>query len=149
MLNRRLVSGIQSGSSVLALFASFILVCLSGLVFVAVIARYFFNKPLVFVDEVGGYMFLVIVFLGLAHVTKINEHIRVELVVSRLPDKMQELATKVAIVLAISFTIFFLLAVFRLAWSYYFEHTVHPGSLGTPLWLPAGAMVIGAAFMLL
>lgn len=58
-------------------------------IFCQVFLRVFFNHPLFFAEELSRYAFLWMVFLGLSYATLHDKHIRVSLVVSKFPRKVQ------------------------------------------------------------
>lgn len=60
------------------------------LVLAEVVTRYFFNRPLGLADEFGGYALVAITFLGLAYTLKEKAHVRVTMVVDRLPPQGQK-----------------------------------------------------------
>ncbi len=64
--------------SVLALFGRTAIVCYE------VVSRSVFNEPTTWVTEISTYVFVAIVFLGLAPAQKANRHIQVEVLVSQL-----------------------------------------------------------------
>lgn len=77
-----LVGGTAKVASVLGGMAA---LAITGLVSLDVLMRYFVNAPLLFVDEIAGFLQLVIVFWGLAHTFRSGGHVRVDLVTSLLP----------------------------------------------------------------
>jgi TRAP-type C4-dicarboxylate transport system permease small subunit len=60
------------------------IVGLVGLVLVEIIGRSFFNFSTMIADEYSGYLYLSIVFLGLAYGLNHQSHIRITIITSRL-----------------------------------------------------------------
>ena len=62
-----------------------------------VVFRYGFNNPILGTVEISEYMLVCIVFLGLGYTQLIKGHIRIELVLERLPEKLQHILRIVAL----------------------------------------------------
>lgn len=56
-----------------------------------VIARYVFNAPFSWSEELARYLFLWLVFLGASQAMRRNEHIAVGLLIDRLPFRVRQL----------------------------------------------------------
>ena len=52
-----------------------------------VLMRYVFNSPTVWSFEISGYLYLVLVLLGVSHVHRIDKHINIEFIGTRLSMK--------------------------------------------------------------
>lgn len=72
-----------------AFASSLIVVILMGLVTADVTGRYVFNKPVPMTYEVGSFMLVFIVFLGMAYTQRMGAHIRVEFLTLRMPPKVR------------------------------------------------------------
>jgi len=57
------------------------------LVVVEVFTRYVLDRPLMVADEVSAYMLVALSFLGLAYTWRQGGHVRITILVSRLPSK--------------------------------------------------------------
>jgi TRAP-type C4-dicarboxylate transport system permease small subunit len=57
---------------------------MTGLIAFDVLMRYFLNEPQLFVDEVVGFLQVLVVFWGLAYTFQVRGHIRVDLVTNHL-----------------------------------------------------------------
>ena len=55
-----------------------------------VFLRYAFNAPTIWANEVSSYLLLVMVFMGAAYALREKAHIRIDVVVSRLPRQVQD-----------------------------------------------------------
>ncbi|MBI4285657.1 MAG: TRAP transporter small permease [Chloroflexi bacterium] len=64
--------------------SAFLIFVIMILVTVDVLSRGIWRKSLVFADEYAGYLFVGVVFLGLAHTSRSGAHIGVDLIVGRL-----------------------------------------------------------------
>ena len=91
-MRSRVVSSITTITTVARIFhggASVALVGMMGVIVVGVTSRYFFNSPIIGSFELTRLALAVLVTLALAHTALEKGHIRVELLVSRLPQRGQ------------------------------------------------------------
>ena len=72
-----------------ALGSSMIVVVLMVLVTADVTGRYVFNKPVPMTYEVGSFMLVFIVFLGMAYTQRMGSHIRVEFLTLRMSPRVR------------------------------------------------------------
>lgn len=63
-----------------------------GIIFFQVIMRYMFNNSLPWSEELGKFFFVWISWLGISIGHRRNEHIRITLIVDKLPRKFNRLA---------------------------------------------------------
>ena len=71
----------------------FFLVVLFLNVLVQIIMRSVFNHPLTFTEEISRYAYCWMIFLGLSYGTKHAKHIRLDVLVNKLPDIVQLIIT--------------------------------------------------------
>lgn len=114
-----------------------------------VVARRVFNAPFLFVEEVSGYVVLGIVFLGLAHTMKVGGHIRVTAVIERIRGRARAALLGTCLLLAMAWAGVVLAGAIYQVREYYTQHVLSFAYLQTPLWIPAGLMVVGAALLVL
>ena len=98
---------------------------------VDVFLRYVFNAPTIWINEASRYALLMVTFLGLAYTRKLDAHIRVDFITSRLPKRLQDWARVID-------SVVFLVVVsilFYLTWGL-FMGSVERGSTSTSLWDP-------------
>ena len=120
-----------------------IVFALMFLVLAEVFSRYVIGSAMGISDEIGGYVFVVIVMLGLAYTWKEKGHTRIEFMVNLLPPKIRQRVRMGMLILAVVF-------IPILIWSstdmviYSFAHgTKSQTWLRTPLAWPQLFMVIG------
>jgi TRAP-type C4-dicarboxylate transport system permease small subunit len=75
------IGGIAKAASLLGGLATLVIAAATTL---DVLLRYFLNQPLLGVDEIAGFLQVLIVFWGCAHAFRGGGHIRVDLVTSHL-----------------------------------------------------------------
>jgi len=112
-----------------------------------VVARYAFNHSLGGVDEICGYLLVAMVFLGLAFTASSDEHIRVEIVFSRLGAWKQHLFRAVTMILFLAFCIILTKLSYDFAVVNYVRDLRSSYMWRTPLWIPVSAMPLGFAMM--
>lgn len=129
--------------------ACFALLILTFLMTVSVFARYLFNSPLLFADELSIYLFLVIIFLGLEYTWIKREHIRIEFIIQHIPAKIQNYYEGVLHIIWLFFSALLLAGTLNLVISFY-QQNVHSFTvLETALWIPALIMPIGMIIFLI
>jgi TRAP-type C4-dicarboxylate transport system permease small subunit len=68
-----------------------------------VVSRYFFGKPLVWVEEVATYSFIWTTFLGAALALKYDRHVKIDTFIGHLPERAGAVARAVVFLVIIAF----------------------------------------------
>jgi TRAP-type C4-dicarboxylate transport system permease small subunit len=68
-----------------------------------VISRYFFGKPLVWVEEVATYSFIWTTFLGAALALKYDRHVKIDTFIGHLPERAGAVARALVFLVIIAF----------------------------------------------
>jgi TRAP-type C4-dicarboxylate transport system permease small subunit len=121
---------------------------MTGLIAFDVLMRYFLNLPQLFVDEVAGFLQVLVVFWGLAHTFRSGGHIRVDLVTRLLPAPVRAWLRVVTLgvgILLLGVVAWVTGASAWTAWDYGRVSTV----MLYPLWLPMLLIPTGLALMAL
>jgi TRAP-type C4-dicarboxylate transport system permease small subunit len=94
-------------------------------------------------DAYAGYSIAATLFLALPDTLRNGDHIRVTLVLQKLPARLRHgfEAWCLAAGLGLALTLAFYAC--RMAWFSYTTHDVSPASDATPLWIPQLAMALG------
>ncbi len=119
------------------------LLALAATIGYEVAARYLFNAPTSWVSEVGGYLLVAIVFLGLAAAQRGGSHIRVELLLDHLPPRAALELQHIANWIGVVFVIFCAWQSAAFTAGEYVNGTRSWGLLSTPQWIPQLPMAIG------
>jgi TRAP-type C4-dicarboxylate transport system permease small subunit len=142
----RLVSRIVGAGAVLSGVSVLLIL---GLVCVEVIMRQGFNRSTMIADEIGGYLNVAVVFLGMAYTLREGGFIRVEILYDRLTGAFRRAADLFSIVVSLAFTL-------ALGWylashvAYAWQHGTRANSvLQTPEWLPQSVTVLGCIVLAL
>ena len=119
------------------------------LLLVEVLTRYILRSPLSIADEMGGYLLVSITFMGLAYTWKEKGHVRVSLLISRLPDKLAHLLRFITLILATVFTLPLMKACYDLVSDSLLFESRSGSWLRTPLAYPQAILLIGAIILFL
>ena len=114
-----------------------------------VLTRYIFRSPLSIADEMGGYLLVSITFMGLAYTWKEKGHVRVSLLINRLPDRVVHLLRFFTLILATVFTIPLIKACYDLISDSLLFESRSGSWLRTPLAYPQTILLIGAIMLFL
>jgi len=94
-------------------------------------------------DAYAGYSIAGALFLALPDTLRNGDHIRVTLVLQKLPLRVRGWFEAWCLVAGVGLTLFMAYYACNLAWVSYTTHDVSPGSDMTPLWIPQLTMVVG------
>ena len=107
------------------------------------------NRSTLIADEMGGYLLVLIAYLGMAEAYKLGRHIRVDIVTARLPGRLRAWLD-----LALCFVglVALIIVVWRaviMVYRSYAGNVIIPGIFLTPVYLPQTLVVIGLAALAL
>ena len=132
-------------SSVLFAFAM-LAVC------VEVLMRYFFNRPIAWILEICEYILLYMTFLVAAWVLREKSHIRVDIMMNRLNNRLQAFINMITSI--ISAIVCFIIVYFSalLTWDYFIRHVPSMEYLKLPAFLvimiiPFGSFLFAIQFI--
>jgi TRAP-type C4-dicarboxylate transport system permease small subunit len=80
---------VDRAATVASLLGGLATLAITLLVTFDVLMRYFLNAPQLFVDEVSGFLQVLVVFGGLAYTFRARGHVRVDLLTSSLPPAVR------------------------------------------------------------
>ena len=140
ILNRALGWAVNTS----AFGAASIVVILMAMVVADIFGRKVLNKPVPMSYEVGAFMLVFIVFMGLAYSQRQKAHIRVEILTLRMPPKIRAVMDMFAYTLGIG--IYGLIFYETFKWSYHsFEIGEYvAGLVNIPKWPSQFAVAFGA-----
>ncbi len=113
-----------------------------GAVMLGVFAR-LANWDIQGLDAYAGYAIAAALFLALAETLRHGDHIRVTLVLQKLPPATRNVFEYGCLVAAVGLSAYFAWFAGRLVWVSYVTHDISPGSDATPLWIPQTLMALG------
>jgi len=132
-----------------AFFSSIAFILLTGLILIEIFSRAIFNHSTMIADEYSGYFYLAYVFLGLGYTFKENGHIRITIIYSKMPKKIQKIMDFFAGSVALAVIGFVFYRSILLCLESYNYDMRSEGVSETPLYLTQIPMVIGLFFFLL
>ena len=94
------------------LIAGFSLLAMTLMVTMDVTLRYGFNAPTKWANEFSSYLAVLVIFLGISYVLRENAHIRVDVVVRKLPRRAQDWIRVITSVILLGYIII----LFHLTW---------------------------------
>jgi len=112
-----------------------------------VILRYVFNAPSKWVVEVSSYLLIVIVLMGLAYTQKERGHIKVDIILSRLPKAVRPWVELVILVMVLALTIILIYLTAGDFWTSIKLKTVSDSVMAFPLapwqaFIPVGLAIL-------
>lgn len=126
-----------------------IIFLLMVMLLVEVLTRYIFNSPLSIAEEMGGYMLVSITFMGLAYTWKEKGHVRVTLLMSRLPERTARSIRFITLILATAFSVPLIKACYDLLLDSMLFESRSGSWLRTPLVYPQTILLVGAVLLFL
>jgi TRAP-type C4-dicarboxylate transport system permease small subunit len=124
-----------------------VLVAMVLLISVEVVARQF-HYSLEVVDELGGYLLAALTFLSLPVALIGGAFHQVEYVQRRLGTRGRAATGLVFTSLSLTFCLLLAWQLWRLVTRSYASNVFAPTVLGTPLWIPQSAMLLGVAALI-
>jgi TRAP-type C4-dicarboxylate transport system permease small subunit len=121
-----------------AMVASFVTVAL-GIVARAV------NWDIPGLDAYAGYAIAAALFLALPATLLQGEHIRVTLVLERVPPRLRAALEWWGLAAGATVSLYLAYFAVRMVWVSYTTHDTSPGGDASPLWIPQLAMALGCA----
>ena len=145
-LNRLIVALAKVTMAIAALAVLTMCLLVTGAVFV----RYVFDFPVVWVPEIVGYLMVALVFLALGETMLAGSHIKIDLLVSRLPRRPREILELFTLTLSVGVAGFFTWhGVNTMLRSLEYGRRDAFGALNLPLYIPQAALPIGLSVLTL
>jgi tripartite ATP-independent transporter DctM subunit len=142
--DRAIVVRTIEGTSAFAGFvAATALAIMTLIVCYEVISRFVFNAPTSWVTEISTYLFVALVFLGLAEAQRTGAHVRVEVLVDRLGEPARRFLELAGLWLGLFFIVVSAWQMARFTFQEYVHDARDWGLLGTPQWMPQVPVTIG------
>lgn len=148
---RRLGNVIERISDIAGYFSGWLVFLMMLLIVFEVFMRYALHQPPMVADEFSAYMLVALAFFGMAFTWKRGGHVRVTVLVSRLPAKVSSWIRLISLMVGFVFVLL-LVAVSYEFIAYSFEFNLRSSTwLATPLQWPQMTVLIGFVllFMLL
>jgi TRAP-type C4-dicarboxylate transport system permease small subunit len=145
----RLLRGTDSFNGLLVRISGFILGAMVLLVLTEIFVWNAFKVTTLIADEYSAYGLAIIIFLGTGATLRERAHIRITLIIDRLPERIANRVTFAAAALTTIFMGYLGFYLLRMMLSSYNYGSTSGTLTQTPLWIPQAFMVLGAfAFFL-
>ena len=132
-----------------AYLSALLLVSLTLLILTEIFIRYFFNLSTMIADEYGGYLYLALIFLGLAYTFNEDAHIRINILTSKMSEKSNRFVDVIAGIITILILLFTLYRTILFTYDSYSMEMVSEAVSATPLYLTQLVMPLGITLFLL
>lgn len=130
-----------------ALAGGIILVSAIG-VTINAIARYGFDRDVAFISELGGFVFLYVIFLGLAGTFYAGGHVAVELLEALFSRRHAEVARRHVIPwLSLAFALVLMTTGAVMTWRYFQTGRMTIGLFPIPFWVLMAVVPVGSLMM--
>ena len=139
------ITAIDRLTNLTGFVAAVALAAMTAIVVYEVVSRFVFNAPTTWVTEIGTYLFVATVFLGMAPAQRAKAHIQVEILVDALSPSWRNRLELVTSWLALLFVVFTTWHAVRFTFLEYVHGARDWGLLGTPQWLPQIPISVGLA----
>ena len=118
-------------------------VLLIVLVLAEIIRRTFFNTSFLWSFEISSWLLVAFAFLGMGYTLQSGGHVRITLLASRLPEKVQSWLELILSLIGAAMFIYFTIFLFEGMVSTYQMGEVGTSVLEPPIWLIWAAAVVG------
>ncbi len=129
-------------SSVLLLFMA-VAVCSDA------VMRYLFNNPTIWVNEISGYLLVVMTFLAIGHTMLLGGHVKMDMLYYKVSPKAQIVLSCISYVLVFLYVSGLFYYAFNMARASFQLGWKSSSILAVPFYLPQMFMPIGAVLLLL
>ncbi len=146
---RRIILIIDRLSDFLAKISALVLGLMTVLILLEIFLWNVFQKTTLIADEYSAYGLAVLVFLGCGYTLKEKGHIRIELVLNRLPARLSRGLKLVAGCISTLLLGYITWELGRMTFSAWHYGSTSGTLTATPLWLPQSVVVIGAGMFTL
>jgi len=140
---------VDKSSSIGVLIAGGCIFLILLLVLVDVLIRYFLNISIHVSYEISSYCLVGVTFLALGQIQKLDKHVKVEFLVSRLSLRYRTWLKIVAEILSLAFVSWFTWDAAMAVMRSYSLKSAYQSMLQTPLWIPHLLLPIGLGILAL
>ncbi len=98
-------------------------------------------------SDFTGFLLVGASFLALAHTLREGAHIRVVLLLGRLPDNVRKILEVWCVGFSLSLTLYFTWFTAKLTLESYSYNDLSPGMIAIPIWIPQSAMLFGLVIL--
>ena len=148
-VSSRLANGLEKTANICGILSGIACWGLTILVFLTVIARYVFHYGIPFAGDMATYFACFAIFIGSCYTQWKKEHIKIEIIESRLSTRAQQWVQVVALFVALVVSIAYMYYTSLMVWDSGVRKLSTMTSLQIPLVIPQIPMVIGWFFLII
>ena len=148
-MRQKIILIIDHLSDLLAKISALVLGLMTVLILLEIFLWNVFQKTTLIADEYSAYGLAALVFLGCGYTLKEKGHIRIELVLNRLPDRLSLGLRFVAGSISTLLLGYITWQLGRMTFSAWHYGSTSGTLTATPLWIPQSLVVIGAGMFTL
>jgi TRAP-type transport system small permease protein len=145
----KILKMIERLSSAGGLISGITILLMSGLILLEVIMRSVTGISILIAEEYSAYLLVVFGSMALAYTFKSEGHIRVDLILSKLPDRGRSIVHLCCSILGSSVFVFVACQAWGQCYGSWLSHETSMYYSKTPLWLPQLSIFLGSALMAL
>ncbi|MGM0584376.1 MAG: TRAP transporter small permease [Pseudomonadota bacterium] len=149
MLLRRLAALAEGFARALQILSQLALVALLGLVAHEVFVRYALNAPTQFSVEISEYLLVFISFASAAWILRRDRHVRVRLLLDRLPERTRAVLEAAGMLLLAAFAAVLVWKGAEMALTAWQGDDRSSSLLSAPLWIPYSFIPLGGLALML
>lgn len=142
MINKFL-KGVDTLSKVGAYLSALFMVLIVALISVEIVLRTFFKTSTYISSEYSGYLMVAVALAGLSYTLRTDGHIRITILLVKLPPQVQRYLEAAAILMALLITGFICYHAFQMAIDAFTYEMTADSISQTPLYLPQALIPIG------
>ncbi len=146
---KTLIKGIEKLSDAMVFVSAVLLGLMTILILVEIFLWNAFEKTTLIADEYSAYGLAAIIFLGAGYCLKEKGHIRITLVLHFLPNRAERIITFLATAATTVFMGYLWWYLYLMVAAAYRYGSTSGTLTHTPLWIPMGVMLVGAAAFLI
>lgn len=125
------------------------LLVMTGLVTADVLLRRLLNAPIIFADEVSGYLLVLVTLLGVGYTLQEGAHIQVTIILDRIPPQGRAVLRVFMCLSSLVYAVILLYLTGHLAWESFELKAFSPTPSQLPLFPFQVTMPLGCLFLLL
>ena len=134
---------IERASDMGGYFSGWLVLLMLALVAIEVFMRYALHRPPMVADEFGAYMLVALAYLGAAYTARQRGHVRITVLVSRLPVRIANWLRVVTLAVGFIFSVILVKSSYDLMFFSFRLHLASPTWLNFPLQGPQMTLAIG------
>ena len=127
---------------------AWLVLVLMVLTLVEAVSRYALRQPFMIADEIGGYMVVTIIIMGLAYTWKEGRHISIDFLVIKLPPRVRQWLRLAVLVIVIATTLLLIRGNYDFVMTSFEIGRKSETWLRLPLAWPQMVLVIGSVLLL-